>query len=138
MNCGIYRHYKGKYYQVLGVAQHTETNELCVVYVALDGIDQAGPRMRVRPLHGSEGFLTRVGKGTLVSTQRFTYIGDSVTIAEPVSSVHGANMRGSASVRLPTIVECPACLERRLHSKQETTQYHPEAGTGQDNRTVRG
>ncbi len=34
---GIYRHYKGKDYEVLGVAIHTETEEEHVVYRALYG-----------------------------------------------------------------------------------------------------
>jgi hypothetical protein len=29
---GVYRHYKGKLYFVLGVSRNTETNEVCVVY----------------------------------------------------------------------------------------------------------
>lgn len=33
----IYRHFKGKAYKVLVVAQHTETCEQCVVYQALYG-----------------------------------------------------------------------------------------------------
>jgi len=32
---GKYRHYKGKYYQVIGVALHTETREKLVLYKAL-------------------------------------------------------------------------------------------------------
>lgn len=31
----VYRHFKGKDYKVLVVAQHTETGEQCVVYQAL-------------------------------------------------------------------------------------------------------
>ena len=29
---GVYRHYKGKTYFVLGLTKHTETGEVCVVY----------------------------------------------------------------------------------------------------------
>lgn len=29
---GVYQHYKGKKYFVLGVSRNTETNEVCVVY----------------------------------------------------------------------------------------------------------
>lgn len=34
---GIYRHYKGPLYRVFGVATHTETKEIVVVYQALYG-----------------------------------------------------------------------------------------------------
>jgi hypothetical protein len=34
---GIYRHYKGNTYRVLGVAHHSETQEAVVVYQALYG-----------------------------------------------------------------------------------------------------
>jgi hypothetical protein len=34
---GRYRHYKGQDYRVLGVARHTETGEVVVVYQALYG-----------------------------------------------------------------------------------------------------
>ena len=34
---GLYRHYKGNDYQVLGLAHHTETEEVVVVYQALYG-----------------------------------------------------------------------------------------------------
>jgi len=42
---GIYQHYKGKLYQVLGIARHTETSEELVVYRALyeDGLLWARP-----------------------------------------------------------------------------------------------
>jgi hypothetical protein len=34
---GRYRHYKGNFYEVLGVARHSETDEELVVYRALYG-----------------------------------------------------------------------------------------------------
>jgi hypothetical protein len=34
---GVYEHYKGRRYEVLGCARHTETNEEFVVYRALYG-----------------------------------------------------------------------------------------------------
>ena len=35
---GLYRHYKGNEYRVLGLARHTETEEMLVVYQALYGL----------------------------------------------------------------------------------------------------
>ena len=46
--CGVYRHYKGNYYLVLGLARHSETEEILVVYVRLYSRD--GIPMSVRPL----------------------------------------------------------------------------------------
>lgn len=43
---GKYRHYKGKEYEVIGIAKHSETSEELVVYRALYG--EGG--MWVRPL----------------------------------------------------------------------------------------
>lgn len=34
---GLYRHYKGNDYRVIGGARHSETNEVLVVYQALHG-----------------------------------------------------------------------------------------------------
>lgn len=41
---GRYRHYKGNFYEVLGVARHSETDEELVVY---------------RPLYGERGLWVR-------------------------------------------------------------------------------
>jgi hypothetical protein len=37
MDTGLYQHYKGKFYQVIGVARHSETLEEMVVYRCLYG-----------------------------------------------------------------------------------------------------
>jgi hypothetical protein len=51
LRCGIYEHYKGKKYLVLGVARHTETGELLAVYVPLYELPGGGgAQMAVRPL----------------------------------------------------------------------------------------
>lgn len=51
LRCGVYEHYKGKKYLVLGVARHTETGELLAVYVPLYELpENGGAQMSVRPL----------------------------------------------------------------------------------------
>lgn len=57
---GIYRHYKGNLYQVLGVARHSETEEFLVVY---------------RPLYGERGLWVRP---LAMFTQRITHEGSAV------------------------------------------------------------
>ena len=65
---GIYRHFKGNRYEVIGMAKHSETLEPMVVYRALYG--EGG--LWVRPASMWEETVERDGK----TYQRFTYIGD--------------------------------------------------------------
>ena len=65
---GRYRHFKGKEYEVLFVAKHSETLEEMVVYKALYG--EGG--VWVRPLAMWNERVERDGK----SFQRFTFIGE--------------------------------------------------------------
>ena len=63
LRCGVYEHYKGKKYLVLGVARHTETGELMAVYVPLyDLPENRGVQMAVRPLEMFTGDV-EVGSG---------------------------------------------------------------------------
>ncbi len=65
---GKYRHFKGKEYEVLGIAKHSENLEEMVVYRQLYG--EHG--LWVRPASMWEEKVERDGK----IYQRFTYIGD--------------------------------------------------------------
>ena len=65
---GRYRHFKGKEYEVLGVAHHSETEEELVVYLALYG--DFG--LWVRPVSMWNETVERDGK----TFCRFTYIGE--------------------------------------------------------------
>ena len=65
---GRYRHFKGKDYEVLGVARHSETEEELVVYRALYGDFGLG----VRPVSMWNETVERDGK----TFRRFTYIGE--------------------------------------------------------------
>ena len=65
---GRYRHFKGKEYEVLGVARHSETQEELVVYRALYG----GFSLWVRPVSMWNETVERDGK----TFRRFTYIGE--------------------------------------------------------------
>jgi hypothetical protein len=63
---GIYRHFKGNFYEVLEVARHSETEEWFVVYRALYG--EKG--VWIRPLDNFCQTLERDGK----NLPRFTYV----------------------------------------------------------------
>lgn len=68
MKKGIYRHFKGNEYEVLGVAKHSETLEEMVVYKALYG--DGG--IWVRPVKMWDEEVICEGK----TVKRFTYIGE--------------------------------------------------------------
>jgi hypothetical protein len=47
---GIYRHFKGKEYEVIGQGTHTETREIIVMYRQLYGSKEEQSRIYLRPL----------------------------------------------------------------------------------------
>lgn len=65
---GVYKHYKGNYYRVIGIARHSETLEDMVVY---QGLYEDGG-LWVRPLSMWE---EQVGEDL-----RFTYVGEEDAI----------------------------------------------------------
>lgn len=68
---GLYEHYSGKRYQVLGVCRHSETLDILVVYQALY-TDYA---LWVRPLEMFKQFITKDGQ----TVPRFKFISEMWT-----------------------------------------------------------
>ena len=59
---GIYKHYKGKLYEVLGVAHHSETVETFVLYKALYKTKFGRNSLWVRPINMFLQKVTVLGK----------------------------------------------------------------------------
>ena len=72
LKSGIYEHYKGKQYEVIGVARHSETLEELVVYRALYETEFGPESLWIRPL---TMFLSEVDIGG-EKVSRFRYVGD--------------------------------------------------------------
>lgn len=73
MKLGIYEHYKGKRYDVIGIARHSETLEELVVYRALYDSEEFGDHaLWVRP---KAMFLEEVEIDG-IRCPRFEYIGE--------------------------------------------------------------
>lgn len=74
---GVYEHFKStpdvrRYYQLIGFAKHTETQEVLAVYIPLYVIpEHKGLRLQVRPLEMFTEEVVHDGK----SLPRFRYIG---------------------------------------------------------------
>ena len=64
---GLYQHYKGNHYQVIGLARHSETLEPLVVYQAFYG----DYRLWVRPLELFMGTVVQDSK----EIPRFKFVG---------------------------------------------------------------
>lgn len=69
LKMGVYRHFKGGLYLVIGIARHSETEEEMVVYVPL--YPTGGAQMAVRPRNMFEGEASTHYK----MVKRFTFIG---------------------------------------------------------------
>ena len=70
---GRYRHYKGREYEVIGVARHEATREELVIYRALSDSPDYGPNaLWARPRSAFTENVTVDG----IQQPRFTYLGD--------------------------------------------------------------
>ena len=73
MQLWTYRYYKGKTYEVIWIARHSETLEELVVYKALYHSDEFGDNaLRVRPKKMFEENVVVNGK----EMKRFEYVGE--------------------------------------------------------------
>jgi hypothetical protein len=70
MKTGKYKHFKGKFYNVIGVAKHSESLEEFVVYEAL--YDNPESKIWIRPKKMFNEIVERDGE----KHKRFKYIGD--------------------------------------------------------------
>jgi len=67
---GIYEHFKGGKYRVIGIAKHSETPEELVIYEAL--YDNPESKLWARPLDNFVGFKEKDGK----KIKRFKFISE--------------------------------------------------------------
>ncbi len=74
MRAGTYRHYKGKFYQVIGVAKHSETLEDLVVYFCLYPNNLSQIWVRPKKMFGGQVIVD--GK----QVKRFTYIRETSAV----------------------------------------------------------
>ncbi len=68
---GIYEHFKGRRYRVIGVGKHSETLEDLVFYEAL--YENELSKLWARPLESFAGEVEIEGK----NVPRFKYVGDT-------------------------------------------------------------
>jgi len=78
LKLGKYRHYKGKYYEVLGIALDTETRKKMVLYKCLYPVNDLPKE------YGKEPIFTRTYDNFIVEVEidgkripRFKFIGES-------------------------------------------------------------
>ncbi len=71
LKLGIYRHFKGNEYELIGTARHSETLEPLVIYKALYTSPEFGPNaIWARPLSSFTEMIERDGK----TIARFTFV----------------------------------------------------------------
>ena len=73
MKKGLYRHYKGNTYEVMGTALHSETEETMIIYKALYESEFGKEALWVRPINMFKENVTVDGK----EIPRFAYIQDN-------------------------------------------------------------
>ena len=103
---GIYRHYKGNEYEVVGFAKHSETLEEMVIYKAVYG--EGGTW--VRPLSMWDNLIEVEGK----TVKRFEHCGDSG------GSEKRNELAEAHRALLSTLIKCEKIDSGKLGKSQQT------------------
>jgi hypothetical protein len=75
LKLGIYKHYKGGFYRVVGEARHENTGDILVVYRSISrGIETGEGPMWVRPLDQFSEKVTITDRVGERQVSRFTYV----------------------------------------------------------------
>jgi len=73
---GIYKHYKGNYYRVLGEARHSETEQWLVVYSPVDTPDSLW--VRPRDMFLEDVVINPENDDDSLRVPRFAFVGDCI------------------------------------------------------------
>lgn len=81
---GVYQHYKGPRYLILGVARNANTEERSVVYLPLELHGKEIPMLTYRPIGGEDGFFTpATASGKKITRFKFLYPFNATSIVRP-------------------------------------------------------
>ena len=117
---GLYQHFKGNYYKVLGLAHHSETEEPLVIYQALYG----AKGMWVRPYEMFFEIIERGGE----STSRFAYCEKQTQILEmavlPVIEGKQTEFEQTFNEAQKIIASMPGYISHRLERCIENANHY--------------
>ena len=110
----FYRHFKNKQYQIVSIAEHSETGEQLVVYQALYGTFKT----YVRPYDMFISEVDHVKYPDVEQKWRFEYLENGIraeeTVSEPVTERPVEEIAGKASVETDAEDEVPEAADPNL------------------------